>query len=93
MTGERTDLKAQREAQNARRDAQYEAWKAERDARRAAEAEEEKRAAEEQAAEQRRIQAACRIIYQKKANRKVNDLTVQEEQQVRACQLLGLYQR
>ena len=47
----------------------------------------EARAAEER----RRIRATCAAIYRNTANKKVSDLTVKEEQQVRACQILGLY--
>jgi hypothetical protein len=44
------------------------------------------------AAEERRIlRANCTVIYQKTVDMKVKDLTVREEQQVRACQALGLY--
>ena len=43
------------------------------------------------AEERRRIRAACSAIYRSTADRKVSDLTVKEEQQVRACQALGLY--
>jgi hypothetical protein len=44
------------------------------------------------AEERRRVRAACVIIYQTTANKKLSDLTVKEEQQVRACQALGLYE-
>lgn len=43
------------------------------------------------AEERRRIRTACTVIYQSTANKKVANLTVKEEQQVRACQTLGLY--
>jgi predicted P-loop ATPase len=43
------------------------------------------------AEERRRIRAGCGAIYRSTADRKVSDLTVKEEQQVRACQALGLY--
>src|SRR5260370_11011662 len=44
------------------------------------------------AAEERRtVRAACSGIYQNTVDKKVKDLTVGEEQQVRACQALGLY--
>jgi hypothetical protein len=43
-------------------------------------------------AEERRIlRANCTVIYQKTIDKKVKDLTVREEEQVRACQVLGLY--
>ena len=45
-----------------------------------------------QAAEERRkVRAACTEIYQRTADKKIRDLTVREEQQVRSCQGLGLY--
>lgn len=48
--------------------------------------------AEAQAAEQRRkVRAACSDTYQKTADKKVADLTVLEEQQVRACQAFSMY--
>jgi len=60
----------------------------ERDARIAkSRAEEEAKAAEER----RNLRANCTVIYQNTIDTKVKDLTVREEQQVRACQVLGLY--
>jgi hypothetical protein len=50
-------------------------------------AEEDAKAAEER----RKIRAACTVIYRNTVDKKVKDLTVGEEQQVRACQALGLY--
>jgi hypothetical protein len=50
-------------------------------------AEQEAAAAEER----RKIRAACAAIYKSTADMKIKDLTVKEEQQVRACQALGLY--
>jgi hypothetical protein len=50
-------------------------------------AEEQARAAEERT----KIRAACALIYKNTADMKIKDLTVKEEQQVRACQALGLY--
>ena len=48
--------------------------------------------AEAKAEEERRnLRAACGQIYRGTANKKVSDLTVKEEQQVRACQTLGMY--
>jgi hypothetical protein len=43
------------------------------------------------AAKEMKIRAACKVIYEKTADTKVKDLTVREEQQVRACQALNLY--
>ena len=40
---------------------------------------------------ERDIRAACGVIYQNTADKKISDLTVKEEQQVRRCQGLGLY--
>jgi len=50
-------------------------------------AEQDAKAAEEQ----RRVRTACGTVYQNTADKKIKDLTVREEQQVRACQALGLY--
>src|SRR5262249_61055879 len=44
----------------------------------------------ENAAEKRRISTTCGILYRATANKRIADLTVREEQQVRACQALGL---
>jgi hypothetical protein len=61
---------------------------AERDARIAKErAAESARAAEER----RKARVSCSGIYENTIDKKVGDLTVREEQQVRACQALGLY--
>jgi len=45
----------------------------------------------EETAKEARLRSACKGIYGRTANKKVSDLTVKEEQQVRACQALGLY--
>ena len=99
-------LRKQREAEQAAEDAERvknEAAEAARQKRLAAErrkrqAEEEARyakmRAEEEAKaadERRKIRAACAVIYQNTADKKLKDLTVREEQQVRACEALGLY--
>jgi hypothetical protein len=47
--------------------------------------------AERAAAERRRIKSLCLALFAATADKKVKDLTVREEQQVRACQGLGLY--
>ncbi|HEY4359375.1 MAG TPA: hypothetical protein VGN17_00300 [Bryobacteraceae bacterium] len=61
---------------------------AERNARLAKQkAEDDAKAAEEQ----RKTRAACGVIYQNTIDKKIRDLTVREEQQVRACQTLNLY--
>lgn len=43
------------------------------------------------AEERRKVSAVCSVVYQNTIDKKVKDLTVREEQQVRACQALGLY--
>lgn len=43
------------------------------------------------ARERERLRAVCFEVYRMTADKKVGDLTVREEQQVRACQALGLY--
>lgn len=53
-----------------------------------------KQRAEEEAKtteERRQIRAACALIYRNTADKKVVDLTVKEEQQVRTCQALNFY--
>ena len=70
-------LMAEQIRKQAEADARYAKMKAEEDAKAA-----EKR---------RKVRAACTVIYQYTVDKKVNDLTVREEQQVRACQALGLY--
>jgi hypothetical protein len=44
-----------------------------------------------EADERRRLRSACSVIYRNTADKKIKDLTVKEEQQVRTCQALGLY--
>lgn len=41
--------------------------------------------------ERRRVRAACAAVYQNTADKRMGDLTVKEDQQVKACQALGLY--
>ena len=57
------------------------------------EAQAKKDAAEEAQAvkERHRVREACAAIYRTTSNMKVSDLTVKQEQQVRACQALDLY--
>jgi hypothetical protein len=43
------------------------------------------------AAEKAKVRATCTAIYKSTSDKKVGDLLVKEEQQVRACQALGLY--
>ena len=73
----RKRLAAEQKKKQAEADARYAKIKAEEDAK----------AAEER----RKIRAACSVVYQNTADKKVGDLTVREEQQVRTCQALGLY--
>ena len=73
----RKRLAAEQKKKQTEADARYAKIKAEEDAK----------AAEER----RKIRAACSAIYQNTADTKISNLTVKEEQQVRACQALGLY--
>ena len=41
--------------------------------------------------ERAKVRAACALIYKNTIDKKINDLTVREEQQVRACQALDMY--
>jgi tetratricopeptide (TPR) repeat protein len=43
------------------------------------------------AARERQTSATCGRVYQATSDKKIKDLTIREEQQVRACQALGLY--
>jgi hypothetical protein len=105
-TEEVLEHKARREAEEAEqkriaaeeqdREAEEQAKEAEAQAKKdAAEAARQKRLAEERrkrdVEESRRIRATCALIYKNTADKKISDLTVREEQQVRACQGLGLY--
>src|ERR1035441_168380 len=91
----RRNITAQREAEAARQKQLV----AERDARIAKDrADADAKAAKDRwdadakaAEEKRRLRANCMVIYQNTIDRKVEDLTVREEEQVRACQVLGLY--
>jgi hypothetical protein len=73
----RKRLAAERKKKQAELDAQHAREEVER----------EERAADER----RKVRAACALIYRNTADTKLRDLTVKEEQQVRACQALGLY--
>jgi hypothetical protein len=73
----RKRLAAERKQKQKDADARYTEMKVEEDAK----------AAEER----RKLRAACTVIYQNTVDKKVKDLTVREEQQVRECQALGLY--
>jgi hypothetical protein len=77
------------EAARLRKAAEERKQKEVKDAARAAQlkAEEDVKAAEER----RKVRVACAAIYQATIDKKVKDLTVREEQQVRACQVLNLY--
>ena len=104
VTGERVHLSKKEERRNttAQREAEAARQKrlvAERDARIAKDrADADAKAAKDRwdadakaAEEKRRLRANCMVIYQNTIDRKVKDLTVREEEQVRACQVLGLY--
>jgi flagellar biosynthesis GTPase FlhF len=73
----RKRLAADQKRKQAEADARYAKMKAEEDAK----------AAEER----RKIRSECSSIYQNTADKKVSNLTVKEEHQVRACQALDLY--
>jgi hypothetical protein len=73
----RKQLSAEQRKKDAERDARIAKYRAEEEAK--------------TAEERRKIRAACSAIYQTTADKKLKDLTVKEDQQVRACQALGLY--
>ena len=52
---------------------------------------EEKARQKQLAAERAQLRAVCIVIYSETADKKVSDLTVKEEQQVRTCQALNMY--
>lgn len=58
---------------------------------RSAEMAAQKRADAQRAAERAKLRANCLAVYNATADKKVKDLTVREEQAVRACQSRGLY--
>ena len=76
-TARQKRLAEERRKKQAAEDARYAKAQAEQHAR--------------EADERRKIQAACRAIFQNTVDKKIKDLTVREEQQVRSCQALGLY--
>jgi hypothetical protein len=45
----------------------------------------------EQKAELKKLADTCKVVYRTTANKKIADLTVREDEQVKACQALGLY--
>jgi hypothetical protein len=59
--------------------------------RRKKEAAEASAAAKAEDAERRKLRATCAAVYQNTADKRMGDLTVKEDQQVKACQALGLY--
>lgn len=73
----RKRLAAEQKRKQAEADARYAKIKAEEDAR----------ASEER----KRVREVCASVYKKTVDKKVSSLTVGEEQQVRECQVLGLY--
>ena len=81
-------------AQKAEQDRLEAAQKAEQDRRAAglkAEQEEKAKKQTEEAAERARVRAICATVYHDTIDTKLKDLTVREDQQVRACQALDLY--
>jgi uncharacterized protein YhaN len=44
-----------------------------------------------EADERRKVREACSVVYQNTIDTKMKDLTVRQDEQVRACQALGLY--
>ena len=84
-------LKKQWEEEEAVRRAAEQAELARRVAERDAEAKKTRRIEEQREAERTRLRDNCLAIYNATADKKVNDLTVREEQAVRACQTLGMY--
>jgi hypothetical protein len=102
VRGERIDLQRQLQDIEQKHEAEAAAQaeekrKADRAAEAQAEVQAKKDAAEaarrkaRTAEERRRIRAACSTIYQSTIDKKVQDLTVREEQQVRACRALDMY--
>jgi hypothetical protein len=83
---------AKKEAEDATRRKRLTADRKKREADEQARYERAKAVEEVKAAEERaKVRTACALLYEKTANKKIGDLTVKEEQQVRSCQLLGLY--
>jgi len=86
------DAQAKKDAAEAARQKRIAAEKKKKDAELNARIAKEKAEEEAKATEERRkVRAACAVIYQNTADKKLKDLTVKEEQQGRACQALGLY--
>jgi hypothetical protein len=81
------DFTEQLKSIQAKRDA--EAARAKRRTEEAAKAKNEQDAKD--AAERQKIRIACGAIYRSTIDKKVRDLTVREEEQVRSCQALRLY--
>ena len=78
---------AERDRIAAEKQAKEDAAEAARQKRLAAERKKEQAEEDAQKAEeQRKVRAACGVIYQNTADKKIGDLTVREEQQVRECQ-------
>jgi hypothetical protein len=80
------------DAQRKKKDAEDAArYAKERAKAEATEAARQKQLGAEAAQERARLRAACAVIYKNTADKKMGDLTVKEDQQVKACQALGLY--
>jgi hypothetical protein len=73
----RKRLAEEQKRKQAEADAQYAKVKSEGDAKKAEEV--------------KRVRGNCKLIYDRTIDKKLTDLTVREEQQVRACQALGFY--
>jgi hypothetical protein len=85
------DLTNELESIQVNRDKQAAKDKAAAVAERKRQAEEAARKAAMRAAEHERVRKACAVIYTNTIDKKVRDLTVREEEQVRACQVAGMY--
>lgn len=91
---EEADAIAQDEADRKAAAAQKSRAAAESARRKRAAADEAARAVEERrrlSEERRRLTEVCSAVRSKTIDKKISDLTVREEEQVRACQRLGLY--
>ena len=84
-------LAEERDAQRKQREQQAEARKKAFDKRAAEEDAQATALAKKRNEELQRARPACHAIYLSTGDKKIADLTVKEEQAVRACQTLGLY--
>jgi hypothetical protein len=88
ITGERVDL-AKLRADAEQRTAEEQ--KRKRDEEQAREAKLTAEREKEEAAERKRLEAVCRMVYRSTIDKKKSDLTVRQEQQIKACDALGMY--